>query len=105
MISHRLFRCSSTSVGFFGLLLAATSTSFADVDPQVEKALSVKPRQRNVNVEIVPAAELEKCTKRAEKRGDIDGLFIIGSKSQPLRWFGDTNKDRPLTFGLITKMA
>ncbi len=92
----QLFRFSQTPVMTLGVFAASVVPAFAEVDPQVEKALSVNTRQKNVTIELVPATELEKCTKRLERRGEVDGLLIIGPNSQPLRWFGDANKDRAI---------
>lgn len=79
-----------------GLFVLASTAFGADVDPQVEKAMKLVPRQQGIAIETVDPAQLASCTKRAERRGEIDGLLILGPNSEPLRWCGDSNRDRKI---------
>ncbi len=78
------------------LLSLVAQSAQAEVDPQIEKGLSISPRQSDVLIEKVSAADLAACTKRIEKRNNAEGLLLLGPNSQPLRWFADTNGDRSI---------
>jgi thiol-disulfide isomerase/thioredoxin len=76
-------------------LLASSSVALGfDTDPQVTKAISFKPRQSNVNYDVVAPADAETCTGRFEKKDGIDGLSVYNGNGQLIRRFLDINNDR-----------
>jgi thiol-disulfide isomerase/thioredoxin len=84
--------CSATLAT--GLFAPATVALGLDADPQVTKALSFKPRQTNVNYEVVAPADAASCTGRFEKKDGVDGLSVYNANGQLIRRFLDSNNDR-----------
>jgi hypothetical protein len=70
------------------LLLAIGTSALAA--PSVEDALSLQPVQKDVEVERPEAAEIAKCTIKAEGK---QGWIVRDSAGQILRTFTDTNGD------------
>ncbi|MEZ6151911.1 MAG: redoxin family protein [Pirellulaceae bacterium] len=68
----------------------------ADQTEKLTKALSYKPRQADVNYELVPAAAISECEIDETARPDGKGFWVTGASGQPLRWFADTNADNRL---------
>lgn len=80
-----------------GLLpLACTSLAAADQTEKLTKALSYKPRQADVNYEMVPPEAIAQCEIDETARPDGKGFWVTGPNGQPLRWFADTNADNRL---------
>ncbi len=75
---------------------AAPYASAADQTEKLAKALSYKPRQADVNYELVPADAIDKCSIDETARPDGKGFWVTGANGQPLRWFADTNSDNRL---------
>ena len=83
------------SVAVMTSLFASTNVAQGfEADPQVTKALSFKPRQSNVNFDVVAASDVESCTGRFEKKDGVDGLSIYNGNGQLIRRFLDSNNDR-----------
>ncbi|MCU0719105.1 MAG: redoxin family protein [Pirellula sp.] len=83
------------SAAFMTGLFASTNVVLGlDSDPQVTKAISFKPRQANVNYDVVAPADAESCTGRFEKKDGVDGLSVYNGNGQLIRRFLDTNNDR-----------
>lgn len=91
---------------FTGLLSASllcgglANVNFVRADEPSQKlvaAMSYKPRQAEVNYELVAADKIGECTLEADAvRADGKGFWVTGPGGQPLRWFADTNKDNRL---------
>lgn len=71
--------------------LAITSTSWAATT--MDKALSMKPIQQDVNYEQVSAQDAENCKLRDIEREDWAGWEVVSADGQLLRRFADTNDD------------
>jgi thiol-disulfide isomerase/thioredoxin len=70
------------------------SSSAAERDAQVVKALSYAPRQSSIAFDKVTDKEIDSCTGKYETRNGFEGLVIYSSSGQPLRRFADSNGDR-----------
>lgn len=80
-----------------GLLpLTCASLAAADQTEKLTKALSYKPRQADVNYELVPPEAIAECEIDETARPDGKGFWVTGANGQPLRWFADTNGDNRL---------
>lgn len=77
-------------------LACATLVMAADQTEKLTKALSYKPRQADVNYEMVPTQAIAQCEIDETARPDGKGFWVTGSNGQPLRWFADTNSDNRL---------
>ena len=77
-------------------LALAQVTVAADQTEKLTKALSYKPRQADVNYELVPTEAIAQCEIDETARPDGKGFWVTGSSGQPLRWFADTNADNRL---------
>jgi thiol-disulfide isomerase/thioredoxin len=82
------------AVGFLGLGWGATPL-VAD-SPTAEQALRLKPRQANVQIDKVEAAEVGACELKQVKRPEGEGFLVTGPTGETLRWFVDTNGDKEL---------
>jgi thiol-disulfide isomerase/thioredoxin len=72
----------------FSLPMVATAAT-----PTVEQALKLAPIQKDVEYDIPPAADIPKCTIKAEKIGNQTGWVVRSPSGQILREFVDTNGD------------
>ncbi len=93
-------RCSRPGVvaiagGLLPLACLSVATA-ADQTEKLTKALSYKPRQADVNYELVPPEAIAKCEIDETARKDGKGFWVTGPNGQPLRWFADTNGDNRL---------
>lgn len=72
--------------------LALLGSAATAADPTVAKALELSPVQAgSVDYDTPTAAEIEKCTLKAEKSGKVSGWTVVGPGGQTLRRFLDTN--------------
>jgi len=72
---------------------AMTFVSAAEL-PKPEVLLQTyAPRQRSVEIETPPAAELAKCKVEVERRGKVSGFLVTGPAGQVLRRFVDADGD------------
>ncbi len=91
--------CLVRPIALVGTLLPlalAQVTVAAEQNEKLTKALSYKPRQADVNYELVPAEAIADCEIDETARPDGKGFWVTGSSGQPLRWFADTNADNRL---------
>ena len=77
-------------------LACASLLVAADKTEKLSKALSYKPRQADVNYEMVPPEAIAQCEIDETARPDGKGFWVTGPSGQPLRWFADTNADNRL---------
>ena len=77
-------------------LSLATPGWGADASDRLVRSLSYKPRQADVNYEMVEADKVSECELDETARDDAKGLWVTGPNAQPLRWFEDTNGDNRL---------
>ncbi len=87
------------SAALFSLAIPLSAVPLAlaaDNTEKLGKALSYKPRQTDVNYELVPAAQVKDCALDETARADGKGFWVTGMSGQPLRWFADTNADNRL---------
>jgi thiol-disulfide isomerase/thioredoxin len=93
---HLLSGLLSVSLFCTGL----TQVSIAQSDepsPKLIAAMGYKPRQAEVNYELIPSEKIRECLLEAEAvRADGKGFWVTGPGGQPLRWFADTNQDNRL---------
>jgi thiol-disulfide isomerase/thioredoxin len=61
--------------------------------PTVEQALKLAPIQKDVDYDVPTAAEIPKCTIKAEKLNGQTGWVVRSPSGQILREFVDTNSD------------
>jgi len=61
--------------------------------PTVEQALKLAPIQKDVDYDVPNAAEISKCTIKAEKLNGQTGWVVRSPSGQILREFVDTNGD------------
>jgi thiol-disulfide isomerase/thioredoxin len=61
--------------------------------PTIDQALKLAPVQKDVEYDIPSAADIPKCTIKAEKVGNQTGWVVRGPSGQILREFVDTNGD------------
>jgi thiol-disulfide isomerase/thioredoxin len=61
--------------------------------PTVEQALKLAPIQKDVDYDVPTAAEISKCTIKAEKLNGQTGWVVRSPSGQILREFVDTNGD------------
>jgi hypothetical protein len=61
--------------------------------PTVDQALKLAPIQKDVEYDSPPAADIPKCTIKAEKIGNQTGWVVRSPNGQTLREFVDTNGD------------
>lgn len=80
-------------------LLAASATALLigtsawAAGPSAEQALKLEPIQKDVDYDKPTGAEVEQCTIKAEKIGDLVGWTVRDGIGQLLRRFVDTNRD------------
>lgn len=91
----RLLRLAPLAGALLPLALAQVAIA-ADQTEKLTKALSYKPRQADVNFELVPADAIAQCEIDETARPDGKGFWVTGANGQPLRWFADTNADNRL---------
>lgn len=72
-----------------GPLVAAAPAA----SPSAEQALRLRPTQKDVDYDRPTAADIAKCTIKAEKVGGKTGWVIRDGAGQMLRNFADTNSD------------
>lgn len=79
-------------------MVATTAFSGLAADPseKLSKALAFKPRQADVNYELVKPDQIAECTLEETVREDGKGFLVSGPGAVPLRWFADTNGDNRL---------
>ncbi len=77
-------------------LSLATPGWGADASDRLVRSLSYKPRQADVNYEMVEADKVSECELDETARDDGKGFWVTGPNGQPLRWFADTNGDNRL---------
>lgn len=75
------------------LLMGGTLECFAAETPSTKLALSFKPVQKGLEIEIPTAEQLPHCVVKVERKGKISGWVVIGAEGQVLRRFLDTNGD------------
>lgn len=73
--------------------LAATASLAPAATPSAEQALKLKPVQNDVDYDQPSAADVERCTIKAEKVDGHTGWVVRDSEGQYLRRFVDTNDD------------
>ncbi len=78
------------------VLTGAAVLMAADPSEKLVKALSYKPRQVDVNYELVEPSKAGDCSIEETTRADGKGFWVTGANGQPLRWFADTNADNRL---------
>ncbi len=88
---------SITSSLIFACSLVAWCMTMAprawSADPTAEQALKLAPIQKNVDYDRPTAAEVAKCTIKAEKTGKTTGWAVFGPGGERLRRFLDSNGD------------
>jgi thiol-disulfide isomerase/thioredoxin len=72
------------------------SSVAADPLEKLTKALAFKPRQPDVNYEMVKPEAIAECSIEETTRSDGKGFLVTGPGAVPLRWFVDTNNDNRL---------
>jgi thiol-disulfide isomerase/thioredoxin len=77
--------------GWF-LAIAATVPARAS-EPTVAGALQLVPIQKDVEYDRPAAADVARCTLKAEKSGQTTGWVVLGPSGEVLRRFLDTNAD------------
>ena len=78
-------------VALLALCLLCPSPALADT---VEKALAMRPVQEDVEYELVPTEDVEKCTLGNIKIKGWRGFELLGPDGATLRRFADTNGDK-----------
>ncbi len=86
----------AATLGLLAHFTLAPLVGAADPSEKLTKAMSYKPRQSDVNYELVPEDQLAQCTIDETARADGKGFWITGPSGQPLRWFADTDGDNRL---------
>jgi len=76
----------------FALSLAVANGAQA-ANPTAQEALTLLPVQKDVQIDRPDAAELAKCTIKAEKAGGKSGWVVRDGSGEILRIFMDTNGD------------
>lgn len=77
---------------FASLILLSRSLPAADA-PSVELALTFKPIQKDVEIEIPEKSEYGRCKVEVEQNKNSSGWIVYGPNGQVLRRFVDTNGD------------
>jgi hypothetical protein len=77
---------------FASLILFSSSLPAADA-PSVELALTFKPIQKDVEIEIPEKSEYSRCKVEVEQNKNSSGWIVYGPNGQVLRRFVDTNGD------------
>jgi thiol-disulfide isomerase/thioredoxin len=78
--------------GWIGCLFFSTAPA-AHAQSAEDLLRQYVPRQRNVEIETPPAAELAQCKREVERRGKSSGIVVVGPAGQVLRKFVDTTGD------------
>ncbi len=86
------FRRLCQIVACFGLVLGLPQLAAA-ATPTVEQALKLSPIQKDVEYDSPAAADIPKCTIKAEKISNQTGWVVRSPNGQILREFVDTNGD------------
>ncbi|HVW00025.1 MAG TPA: TlpA disulfide reductase family protein [Planctomycetaceae bacterium] len=73
--------------------LLAGAQAFAAEAPSPDKALAIRPVQRDVEIETPDAKDFDQCKVTVEKQGKSSGWIVTGPQGQTLRRFVDTNGD------------
>ncbi len=79
-----------------GVGLIGSSSATVHAQEKLAKALAFKPRQADVNYELVKPDQLADCSLEETVRADGKGFLVTGPGAVPLRWFADTNGDNRL---------
>lgn len=74
------------------LIWFSKSLSAADA-PSVELALTFKPIQKDIEIEIPDKSEYSRCKVEVEQNKNSSGWIVYGPNGQTLRRFVDTNGD------------
>lgn len=77
----------------FALLISFSSSLPAADAPSVELALTFKPIQKDVEIEIPEKSEYARCKVEVEQNKKSSGWIVYGPNGQILRRFVDTNGD------------
>ncbi len=91
--SFRPLRPLGISVVAVSALLGAWSSGARAASPTVDQALKLAPIQKDVDYDVPTAAEVPKCTIKAEKLNGQTGWVVRSPSGQILREFVDTNGD------------
>ncbi len=83
---------SSLVASLAGVVLSCGAVQAAD-PPSAAKALALQPVQRDVPIDLPEAADVPKCTIKAEHVGNATGWVVRDPAGQIIRKFVDTNKD------------
>jgi thiol-disulfide isomerase/thioredoxin len=89
-MSHTFGHLKTALFTSIALSIAAVAAAGA---PSVEQALKLAPMQKDVEYDIPTAAEVAKCTIKAEKIDGQTGWVVRNASGQILRQFVDTNGD------------
>ena len=73
--------------------LLASAPAFAAEAPSPKQALSLRPVQRDVEIETPDARAAEQCKITLEKHGKSSDWVVTGPEGQILRRFADSNGD------------
>jgi len=77
----------------FALLISLSNSLSAADAPSVELALTFKPIQKDIEIEIPEKADYARCKVEVEQDKKTSGWIVYGPNGQVLRRFVDTNGD------------
>lgn len=80
-------------LAFATAVLTCVGPTLGADPPSVDLALSFRPTQKGVDVDVPTKAEVAQCQVKVERKNKLSGWRVIGPQGQMLRRFVDTNED------------
>src|SRR5690606_35423303 len=93
LIYHLTRGCLAKHIGFVAVLSAVACPALAADPPSAELALSFKPAQPGVEIDIPEKADVARCQVKVERKDKLSGWVVLGPQGQVLRRFVDSNED------------
>lgn len=75
------------------VLAMSVCSTFAADPPSVELALSFRPAQKGVEIDVPTKEEMAQCQVKVERKNKLSGWMVLGPQGQLLRRYLDTNED------------
>ncbi|HEX6984377.1 MAG TPA: TlpA disulfide reductase family protein, partial [Planctomycetaceae bacterium] len=80
-------------LGLSAVAVSLALPAFAADPPAPDLALSFRPAQKGVEIDVPEKADVAKCQVKVERKGKVSGWVVLGPQGQILRRFLDTNGD------------